>query len=91
MLASKLKAAAAGLAAILALAWMTATLAAPAAQDGPRPRANAQATGHSPPETKPAAAAVVHYAGRVLGPDERPIEGAEIFLHYTTPRVSEAS
>jgi RNA polymerase sigma factor (sigma-70 family) len=85
MIASKLKAAAAGLAAILALAWMTATLAAPAAQDGRHPAANPQATVQSPPAKKPAAAAAVHYAGRVLGPDEQPIAGAEIFLHYTTP------
>ena len=87
MIASRLKAAAAGLAAILALAWMTATLAAPAAQDGRHPAANPQAKGQSPPSKKPTAAAAVHYAGRVLGPDDDPISGAEIFLHYTTPNV----
>jgi RNA polymerase sigma factor (sigma-70 family) len=85
MLASKLKAAAAGLAAILALAWMTATFAAPAAQDEPHPAAHPQATGQSPPAKK--LAVVVHYAGRVLGPDEQPIAGATIFLHYATPKV----
>ena len=39
MIVSKLKVAASGLAAVCALAWMTASLAAPAAQDEPRPRA----------------------------------------------------
>ncbi len=87
MIASKLKAAAAGLAAILALAWMTATLAAPAAQEGPHPAANPRATVQSPPAKKLAAAAAVHYAGRVLGPDDDPIAGAEIFLHYTRPNI----
>ena len=79
MILSKLKVAAAGVAAVCALAWMTASLAAPAAQDKPRPPVNVQA----PPSTaKPAARAVVHYAGRVLGPDDRPIEGAAISLCY---------
>ena len=53
MIVSKLKVAAAGIAAVCALAWMTASLAAPVAQDEPHPRANVSAPWPNPgPESR---------------------------------------
>ena len=87
MIASKLKAAAAGLAAILALAWMTASLAAPAAQDGRIPRRirrrRASPLRRRSPPPRPSSITPAGSSGRT----NEPIEGAEIFLHYTTPNV----
>jgi RNA polymerase sigma factor (sigma-70 family) len=83
LIVSKLKVAAAGIATILALAWMTASLAAPTAQGEPPRPTKAHAAGHPSAEAQPNAGAIVHYAGRVLGVDDRPIAGATILVGYS--------